>query len=99
MSGVILTPGGAQFSFVSAGLFIDVDPETVDRERFVLSNAERVEPVYEFMYLAGGVVNGQLNGLWTPPPVSATNAALLFPEPLAFFMQCIEQANSEGRAS
>ena len=58
-----------------------------------------MEPIYEFMYLAGSVANGELDGPWTAPPVSATNAALLFPKALEFFLQCIEKANAGGERS
>ena len=80
-----------------SGLFIDEVPTTIDRNRFVIKDSDRVEPIYEFLYLAGSVVRGQLDGLWTAPPVSATNAALLFPESLSYFLHCIEKANAEGR--
>ena len=46
--------------------------------------------VYEFMHAAGTVKRGQLQGTWNPPGPSATNAVLLWPEALAYFMNCTQ---------
>jgi len=40
------------------------------------------------MYAAGTVKSGQLHGKWNPPGPSPTNAVLLWPDALAYFMKC-----------
>lgn len=77
------------------GLFMDESPETMNREDFVRDDADIQGPIYEFLYLAGSVNNGTLDGLWVPPPASPTNAALLWPEPLNYFFQCIRERTPE----
>lgn len=74
-----------------SGLFVDEDPKIVDRNKFVINDSDRDEPIYEFMYLDGSVVDGQLDGRWNAPPASPTNAALLWPEPLAYFFTSIRR--------
>lgn len=71
------------------GLFVDAKPKMIDRDNSVCDEADIEGPVYEFLYLAGTVKNGALDGLWVPPPSSPTNAALLWPGPLKYFVQCI----------
>ena len=61
----------------------------VDRNEFIINDDERDEPIYEFMYLSGSVTDGRLVGRWNAPPVSPTNAALLWPEVLAYFFASI----------
>lgn len=72
-----------------SGLFVDADPKTVDRNKFAINVDDRDEPIYEFMYLDGSVADGRLGGRWNAPPASPTNAALLWPESLAYFFTCI----------
>ena len=74
-----------------SGLFVDVDPKTVDRNAFAIENCERSGPIYEVLYLTGGIRNGSIEGKWVPPPASPTNAALLWPETLRFFVESIRQ--------
>ncbi len=71
------------------GLFVDHEPTTVDRKSFVREDTAIDGPIYEFLYLAGSVANGKLTGPWVPPPASPTNAALLWPQALKYFFQCI----------
>lgn len=71
------------------GLFVDEDPSLVDRNDFILNDVEVDGPIYEFLYLSGTVDNGKIHGLWVPPPSSPTNAALLWPDTLNYFVQCI----------
>ncbi len=72
-----------------SGLFIDADPATVDRNEFCIRDCEKIGPIYEFLYLAGSVSGGKLTGGWTAPPASPTNAALLFPDTLRYFLKCM----------
>jgi hypothetical protein len=72
-----------------SGLFIDADPATVNRNEFCILDCEKIGPIYEFLYLAGSVSGGKLTGGWTAPPASPTNAALLFPDTLRYFLKCM----------
>lgn len=74
-----------------SGLFVDANPNTTDCKKFGIADEDRDEPIYEFMYLDGSVQNGRLVGRWNAPPASPTNAALLWPESLAYFFQSIRQ--------
>jgi len=74
-----------------SGLFVDVDPRGIDRHDFLVKNNRRHEPVYDFLYLAGTVAHGKLIKNWSPPPASPTNAALLFPDTLRYFVECIRR--------
>ena len=71
------------------GLFVDQDPSSVNRNKFVRKDSELDGPMYEFLYLDGSVGHGKLLGSWVPPPASPTNAALLWPATLNYFVQCI----------
>lgn len=77
------------------GLFVDADPSSVNRHDFVLKDEDRDGPIYEFLYLDGTVGNGQLWGTWAPPPASPTNAALLWPEALQYFLKCIREQSPD----
>lgn len=77
------------------GLFVDANPSSADRSDFVLKESEIDGPIYEFLYLDGSVANGRLCGKWAPPPVSPTNAALLWPDSLRYFIQCIRSRTPE----
>jgi hypothetical protein len=52
--------------------------------------AKNGDAVYEFLYMAGTVKKGKIDGTWIAPKSSPTNAALLWPEPLNYFMECIK---------
>lgn len=71
------------------GLFVDKNPALVNRNDFIRKDDEVDEPIYEFLYLVGSVENGKLTGSWKTPPASPTNAALLWPDTLKYFIQCI----------
>ena len=71
------------------GLFVDQDPSVVDRNSFVRKDDVIDGPIYEFLYIAGSVAGGKLVGSWAPPPASPTNAALLWPDALNYFVQSI----------
>jgi len=74
-----------------SGLFVDEDPSKYDRNDFWIEDSRRDEPIYEFLYIQGSVSNGKLSGSWTSPPVSPTNAALLWPSTLIYFIECIKK--------
>jgi hypothetical protein len=78
-----------------AGLFIDKDPRGINRNDFYLYDQEIDSPIYEILYLEGTVKEGKLNGRWTAPPASPTNAALLWPETLRYFLACIQTCTPE----
>lgn len=71
------------------GLFVDEGPTIVNRGNFIRQDDDIDGPIYEVLYLSGSVENGRLVGLWTAPPASPTNAALLWPDTLNYFVQCI----------
>lgn len=73
------------------GLFVDKKPSGVDRKKFERSENEIDEPIYEFLYLAGSVKNGELTAKWTAPPASPTNATLLWPDYLKHFFNQIRK--------
>ena len=70
-------------------LFVDQDPPTVNSKDFIRLDDEVDRPIYEFLYLDGSIKAGKIVGRWVPPPASPTNAALLWPEALGYFFQCI----------
>ena len=74
-----------------SGLFVDANPASIDRMDFVRRKAELEEPIYEVLYLDGSVKDGKMVGSWSPPPASPTNAALLWPDTLNYFVQCIRE--------
>lgn len=73
------------------GLFVDQEPSSVNRNDFIRKDDEVDGPIYEFLYLDGSVRDGKIVGSWRPPPVSPTNAALLWPAALNYFVQCIRE--------
>jgi len=73
------------------GLFVDADPNSVNRNDFVKAENEIEGPIYEVLYLDGSVENGKIVGTWNAPPASPTNAALLWPDTLDYFVQCIRE--------
>lgn len=78
-----------------SGLFVDVDPKAIDRNDFFIDDEKREGPIYEFLYLGGSVSDGKLTGKWAAPPASPTNAALLWPESIRYFVDCIRQRTPE----
>jgi hypothetical protein len=73
------------------GLFVDADPNSFNRNDFSSSESVVGTPIYEVLYLDGSVENGKLIGRWNAPPASPTNAALLWPETLKYFVQSIRE--------
>ena len=71
------------------GLFVDADPATIDRNNFSVVDGDREQPIYEVLYLDGSVSKGKLIARWNAPPASPTNAALLWPDTLRYFIDCI----------
>jgi hypothetical protein len=77
--------------FHLAGLFVDEDPQNMNKENFIRNAQDIDDPIYEFLYLEGTVNNGVLDGRWTAPPVSSTNATLLWPDTLKYFITCMRE--------
>lgn len=77
------------------GLFVDVDPKKdpkrYNRDNFWIEEDEREGPIYEILYVNGSVSNGDLVEKWTSPPASPTNGALLWPDRLKYFVDCIRE--------
>ena len=78
-----------------SGLFVDVDPKGIDRNDFSIEDKEREGPIYECTHMAGSVTSGKLTGTWGPPGASSTNAALLWPNTLEYFVECIRQGTPQ----
>ena len=78
-----------------SGLFVDADPATIDRNDFSVADGDREEPIYEVLYLDGSVSKGKLTGRWNAPPASPTTAALLWPDTLRYFIDCIRKRTPE----
>jgi len=74
-----------------SGLFVDANPKGIDRNDFLIEDEQREGPIYEFMHLEGGVSGGKLTRKWITPRPSATNAVLLWPDCLKYFVNCIRQ--------
>ena len=75
-----------------SGLIVDgLSYNKADYNEFTIKDDERDEPIYEFMYLNGSVDKGELKGGWNWPPPSPTNAPLLWPNTLSYFIQCIKE--------
>jgi hypothetical protein len=79
-----------------SGLFVDADPTSIDRNNFSVADGDRQGPLYEVLYLDGTVSDGKLTGRWTAPPASPTNAALLWPQTLSYFVDCIRNCTPEA---
>lgn len=77
------------------GLFVDADPNSVNRNDFVIAENKIDGPIYEVLYLDGFIKNGKIVGTWNAPPASPTNAALLWPKTLNYFVQCIRKRTPE----
>jgi hypothetical protein len=77
------------------GLFVDAAPSSFDRKDFIRKDRDTVPSIYEFLYLKGSIRDGELDGRWTAPPASPTNAALLWPESLNYFFKCIRATTPE----
>ncbi|HEX7343997.1 MAG TPA: hypothetical protein VF398_07020 [bacterium] len=74
------------------GLVTDEDPAVIEKNRFNIEKAhEPFDPIYEFIYTLGSVEDGILTDKWLAPPVSATNAALLWPKQLNYFLECMRK--------
>jgi hypothetical protein len=72
-----------------SGLFVDAEPSTCSRNDFTVRDNEREGPIYEVLYVNGTVSKGQIVGGWNCPPASPTNGALLWPDTLNYFIECI----------
>lgn len=76
-------------------LFVDANPKGVNRSDFTLQADQIDGPIYEFFRLDGSVDDGKLIGTWNPPGASPTNAALLWPDALAYFIKCIKECTPD----
>jgi len=77
------------------GLYVDASPKSLDSASFEPDKKESPISIYEFLYLNGTISDGDLVGKWTAPPASPTNATLLWPETLAYFIKCIRSKTPE----
>jgi hypothetical protein len=73
------------------GLCVDGKPPIDDPNHFTVAFVPQHENVYTFLSCDGTVREGKLHGDWTAAPPSSTNSALLWPEPLRYFVTTIRQ--------
>ena len=78
------------------GLIVDRSAAEIDAQCFSLAGSQAPPSIYEFLYLQGTIANGKLKGKWTAPPSSPTNAALLFPKALKYFLAKIKESSPEA---
>jgi hypothetical protein len=79
------------FLFLLRELLSEQGEVQTDPTDFRIDEAVPRPPVYSFLYVRGTVRAGRLEGAWLPPRASPTNSALLWPEPLQFFVGCIHR--------
>ena len=72
-------------------LLTDHQDNDLDYKDFIINHEVDNSPIFTFLYFAGDVCNGRLNGPWTAPNRSATNSALLWPEDFDYFIPIIQQ--------
>lgn len=81
--------GWTQILFRLDNLFIYEDPSPVNPNDFIRMDNDLDGPIYEFLYRDGSINGGKTISTWAPPPASPTNAVLLWPETLNYFIQSI----------
>lgn len=67
-------------------LLVDEDAKAFNKTLFRVPKTGR-DQVVTFLYLDGGVHEGELTRTWNFPGPSSTNSVLLWPEALAYFMK------------
>jgi hypothetical protein len=69
------------------GLYVDKPNITINKECFIYPADAKI--IYTMLYLSGSVQGGKLLGSWKFPGPSPTNAVLLWPEALSYFVRSI----------
>jgi len=77
------------------GLIVDGEKSELRDGRFVPRGDDLHKTIYSFVYFAGTIREGVLEGTWTPPRASPTNSALLWPETLCYFVRSIRTTTPE----
>lgn len=77
--------GWTPVMFYMIGLFVDENPNLVDDKNFTRLMSEVEDPIFSMTYLSGTVINGRIQGRWTPPGPSPTNSVLLWPDTFQYF--------------
>ena len=67
------------------GLLVEKKDDNLDCKDFIIDPEEVDEPVFTFLYFAGGICKGKLVGKWSAPGPSPTNSALLRPAEIKYF--------------
>ena len=81
--------GWTPIMFYLRGLFVDENPCSPDEnaKNFLRTEEQIDDPIFSLMYLTGTVREGTIEGRWTPPGPSSTNAVLLWPDTLRLFYE------------
>jgi len=74
---------------------VDGEKSELRDGRFVPRGDDLHKTIYSFVYFAGTIREGVLEGTWTPPRGSPTNSALLWPETLRYFVRSIRTTTPE----
>ena len=72
-------------------LLTDHQDNDLDYKDFTINHEVDDKPIFTFLYFAGDICNGQLNGPWTAPKSAAANSALLWPREFDYFIPIIQQ--------
>ena len=72
-------------------LLTDYQDDYLDYKDFTINHEVDDTPIFTFLYFAGDICNGRLNGPWTAPKSAAANSALLWPGEFDYFIPIIQQ--------
>ena len=78
------------------GLVLEPQEAGFDKADFAAQKLDSFhDSIFSILYVDGTVSEGELRGRWLPPRPSPTNAALLWPVTLQYFLECIRDTSPE----
>ncbi len=77
------------------GLIVEGQKSELKEGRFTPHDEDLHKTIYSFVYFAGTIKQGSIEGTWTAPRASPTNSALLWPETLRYFVRSIRTVTPE----